>query len=184
MPKIDCVRERIVDELEIGKILNAAQDDPKLLLAVAIAWETGARIGEIVQLRQKDFSEEGDLWLISVPTLKQRVKIHGQAPKRNLKIKKDGVYDAVIKPMLDRQKDPNIPLFLNNSQETLRNKLKRRYPDVYFHWFRHSRATIWSRKYPIFTLQYAMGWQDIRMANIYVHQEQMSNKMGVLELET
>jgi integrase len=184
MPRIDVVRDNIVDEFEIAKIFNAVKDEPKLLLAVAIAWETGARIGEIVQLRQKDFSEQGDLWVVSIPTLKQRIKIHGQAPKRVLQIKIDRFYHAIIKPALDSQKDANIPLFLSNTQQTLRNKLKRRYPDVYFHWFRHTRATLWSRKLDIFTLQYAMGWQDIRMSNIYVHQEQMSMKMGGLLLET
>lgn len=178
MPKIETVREHIVDEYEIVKILKTLRDEPKLMFAVAIAWETGARIGEVVQLRAKDFSEEENLWICSVPTEKQRVKIHGQQPKRMLKINKDQIYEKIIKPIVSKQTDLEKPIVLPNSQETLRNKLKRRYPDVYFHWLRHSRATIWSRKLDIFTLQYALGWQDIRMANIYVHQEQMSKKMG------
>ena len=70
------------------------------------------------------------------------------------------------------------PIVLPNTRFSLAEKLKRRYPDVYFHWFRHTRSTIWSRRLDIFTLQYAMGWKDIRMANAYVHQEQMSKKMG------
>ncbi len=183
MPKINILREHIVDEFEIVKILKAVKDEPKVLFAVAIAWETGARIGEITQLRPKDFSEENDLWDVSIPTLKQRLKIHGQAPKRLLKIKKDQIYLKIIKPFVDKQKDSDKPIIME-SQDSLRNKLNRRYPDVYWHWFRHSRASLWSRKMDIFTLQYAMGWQDIRMANIYVHQEQMSKKMGDLLLET
>lgn len=178
MPKIDVIRDHIVDEYEIVRILKVVKDDAKLLFAVAIAWETGARISELIQLRAKDFSEENDLWVVSIPTLKQRVKLHGQAPKRLLKIRKDQIYEKIISPMLKNQKDIDKPIVLPNTRFSLAEKLKRRYPDVYFHWFRHSRATIWSRKLDIFTLQYAMGWQDIRMANAYVHQEQMSKKMG------
>lgn len=181
MPKISVIRDHIVDEFEIIKILNAVKDDKRLRFAVAIAWETGARISELLQLRQKDFSEEGDLWIVSIPTLKQRTKIHGQAPKRLLKIEKDNIYEKLIKPVLDKQIDPLKPI-LNTDRFTLAHTLKRKYPDIYFHWFRHSRSTLWSRKLDIFTLQYAMGWQDIRMANIYVQQEQMSNKMGELLL--
>lgn len=137
MPKIETVREHIVDEYEIVKILKTLRDEPKLMFAVAIAWETGARIGEVVQLRAKDFSEEENLWICSVPTEKQRVKIHGQQPKRMLKINKDQIYEKIIKPIVSKQTDLEKPIVLPNSQETLRNKLKRRYPDVYFHWLRH-----------------------------------------------
>jgi integrase len=165
-----------VDEFELLKILKACKDDRKLLFFVAIAWKTGARIGEIVQLRPKDFVEEGDNWIVSIPTLKQRTLIHGQAPKRNLPITKDWVYEKAIKPMLLKQTEMDRPVVFPNSQENLRNKLKARYPDVYPHWFRHSFATIQSRKkkITIFQLQYALGWKDIRMANLYVHQEQMT----------
>lgn len=180
MPKISVVRDRIVDEYEIVKILKTLKDQPKLLFAVAIAWETGARVSEITQLRSKDFSEEGNLWVVSVPTLKQRIKLHGQAPKRILKIKQDQIYEKIISPILKTQKDVEKPIVFPNSRDTLLKNLKARYADIYFHWFRHSRATLWSRKLDIFTLQYAMGWQDIRMANIYVHQGQMSKKMGDL----
>jgi integrase len=184
MPKITTPRENIVDIYELVKILKTLSDEPKVRFAVAIAWETGARIGEIVQLRKKDFSEEPNFWLCSVPTEKQRTKRHGQQPKRLLKITKDPIYNKIIKPFLEKQEELDKSLIFPNTQSTLRKKLKRRYPDVYFHWLRHSRATIWSNKLDIFTLQYALGWQDIRMANIYVHQEQMSRKMGDMLLET
>lgn len=176
MPKISVIRDNIVDEYELVKILKTLKDN-KLEFAVALAWLTGARIGELLQLRAKDFSEENNAWIVSVPTEKQRTKVHGQEPKRKLKIKKDGFYDKIIKPFLDKQQDPSKPLLIPNDRFSLAHKLKRRYPDVYFHWLRHSRATIWSRTMKIFTLQYAMGWRDIRMANIYIHQSGMSNIM-------
>jgi integrase len=181
MPKITTPRERIVDEFEIVKIINACKDDRKLRFAVAIAWETGARISELIQLRQKDFSEQGDFWLVSIPTLKQRTLIHGQAPRRILHIKKDGLYEKVIKPILLKQLYPDKAIVFPNSRQSLSDKLKRRYVDVYFHWFRNSRATLWSEKFDIFTLQEAMGWRDIRMANIYVRQRAMGLKMEELQ---
>ena len=184
MPKIANPRDNIVDEFEIVRILKVLKDDAKLMLAVAIAWETGARISELLQLRQKDFSEEGNLWICSLPTLKQRTMIHGQIPKRILKIKKDQIYDKIIKPALLRHGESEKIIVFDNTRDSLEKKLKVRYPEVYFHWLRHSRATIWSRKMDIFTLQYAMGWKDIRMANIYVHQEQMSKKMGDILSQT
>ena len=177
MPKISVQRDNIVDEHEIIKILRTCKDDRKLMWAVAVAWKTGARIGEIIQLRGKDFSEEGDRWIVSVPTLKQRTLIHGQVPKRYLPITTDWIYDKIIKPELLKQTVQDKPIVFPNSQETLRNKLKVRYPDVYFHWFRHSRSSIWSRKVDIYKLQYCMGWKDIRMANIYVHQENMAQQL-------
>ena len=177
MPKITTPRETIVDEFEIVKILKAVKDDRKLLFAVAIAYKTGARISEILQLRPKDFSEEGDQWIVSIPTLKQRVLVHGQAPKRVLPITKDAIYDKIIKPELEKQTDREKPVVFPYSRQTLSDKLKRRYPDVYFHWFRHSFSTSKSRKVDIFELQYALGWKDIRMANTYVHQEQMTRRL-------
>jgi integrase len=181
MPKISVIRDKIVDEYEIVKILKACRNDRKLLFAVAIAWETGARISELIQLRAKDFSEEGNYWVVSIPTLKQRTLIHGRAPKRNLFIKRDNIYERVIKPILLLQKDSEKPIVLPNSKNTLENKIKRRYPDVYFHWLRHSRCSIWARTFDIFTLQKSMGWRDIRMANIYVHQESLGKKMKELQ---
>jgi integrase len=177
MPKINVIRDNIVDDFELLRILKACKDDKKLLFAVAIAWETGARISEIIQLRPKDFSEEEGMWIVSVPTLKQRQMVHGQAPKRILPIKKDWVYEKVIKPELLRQKDMDKPVVFPYSRFDLSKKISRRYPDVYFHWFRHTRSTMWSRKVSIFQLQYLMGWRDIRMANTYVHQEQMAQQL-------
>jgi integrase len=182
MPKIANPRDNIVDEFEIVKILKACKDDFKLVLALALAWETGGRISELLQLRPKDFSEEGNLWVCSMPTLKQRVLIHGKIPNRILKIKKDEIYFKIIKPALLRQQDSDKCILFPHTTHSLEKKLKVRYPDVYFHWLRHTRATIWSRRHNIYTLQYAMGWKDIRMANVYVHQEQMSMKMGETEL--
>jgi integrase len=177
MPKITTPRDTIVDEYEIIKILSACKDDKKLLFAVAVAWKTGARIGEIVQLRAKDFSEQGDQWFISIPTLKQRTLIHGQLPKRLLPINKDAIYEKIIKPELLRQTNTERPIVFPDSQQSLRNRLKARYPDVYFHWFRHSASSRFSRNLSIFELQSAMGWKDIRMANIYVHNQQMTERL-------
>jgi len=178
MPKIANPRDTIVDEFEIVQILKAVKDDPKLVLAVALAWETGGRINELLQLRAKDFSEEGNLWICYMPTLKQRNLVHGKVPKRILQIDKDPIYNKIIKPALLKQNDSEKTILSPATMYSLEKKLKVRYPQVYFHWFRHSRATIWSRKFDIYTLQYALGWKDIRMANTYVHQEQMSKRMG------
>lgn len=183
MPKIANPRDNIVDEFEIVKILKTVKDNSKLVLAVSLAWETGGRISELLQLRPKDFSEEGDLWVVSVPTLKQRTLVFGQTPKRILKIKKDQIYQKIIKPALERQPEVEKQLLFGETVHSLDKRLKVRYPDVYFHWFRHSRATIWSKIFDIYTLQYAMGWKDIRMANHYVHQQQMSMKMGEASLK-
>jgi integrase len=177
MPKITTPRDNIVDEYEIVKILSAVKDDKKLLFAVAIAWETGARISEILQLRPKDFSEEGNSWIVSIPTLKQRQMVHGQLPKRKVPITKDQIYEKIIKVELLKQTDQEKPIVFPGTRQTIADKLKRRYPDVYFHWFRHTRSTLWSRKLDIFKLQYCMGWKDIRMANTYVHQEQMTQQL-------
>lgn len=179
MPKINNPRDHIVDEFEIGKILNAVQDDKPLLFAVAMAYLTGARISEILMLRAKDFTDDGIFWSVSVPTLKQRMKIHGREPRRLLIIKKEKIYEMVIRPHLDRQVDLTRPLLFPNSRTALADRLRTRYPDVYFHWFRHTRATLWSRnvKGDIFKLRYIMGWQDIRMANRYVHNQNMAQSL-------
>jgi len=182
MPKIANPRDNIVDEFEIVKILKSVKDEPKLVLGVALAWETGGRISELLQLRKKDFSEQGDLWVCSMPTLKQRILVHGRIPIRTLYIKKDIIYDKIIKPALLKENDSEKHLLSPLTINALEKRLKTRYPDVYFHWLRHTRATIWARKHNIYTLQYAMGWKDIRMANTYVHQEQMGKKMGEVEL--
>lgn len=137
MPKINNPRDHIVDEFEIGKILNAVQDDKPLLFAVAMAYLTGARISEILMLRAKDFTDDGIFWSVSVPTLKQRMKIHGREPRRLLIIKKEKIYEMVIRPHLDRQVDLTRPLLFPNSRTALADRLRTRYPDVYFHWFRH-----------------------------------------------
>jgi integrase len=177
MPKINNPRDNIVDEFEIGKILNACRDDSKLLFAVAIAYKTGARISEIIQLRARDFSEQEGLWLVSIPTLKQRYKVHGREPRRELPITKDKIYEVIIKPFLDKNKDSPNELVYPETRHTLKGKLKRRYPDVYFHWFRNSASTRFSRTLDIFELQSAMGWKDLRMANRYVLNRNMSQRL-------
>jgi len=184
MPKITTPRDNIVDEFEIVKILRTCKNDRELMFAVAVAWETGARISELLQLRPKDFSEEGDKWIVSVPTLKQRNLIHGQLPKRRLAIPKDWIYEHIIKPEILKQKNNDVAILLKTNRWSLAERLKCRYPEVYFHWFRHTRATLWSRKLNIFQLQFALGWKDIRMANIYVHKEQMTKQMGDALLDT
>ena len=177
MPKITNPRDNIVDEFEIVKILKACRDDSKLLFAVAIAYKTGARISEIIQLRAKDFSEQEGLWIVSVPTLKQRYKVHGREPRRELPIMKDQIYEKIIKPFLEKHRDCPNPIVYPESRQSLENKLKRRYPDVYFHWLRHSAATRFSENADIFELQSAMGWKDLRMANRYVHNRNMSQRL-------
>jgi integrase len=177
MPKITNPRNNIVDEFEIKKIFNAVGDEPKLLFAVAIAYKTGARISEIIQLRAKDFSEQEGLWIVSIPTLKQRYKIHGSPPRRELPITQDKIYKIIIKPFLDKNKDSPNPLVYPETRHTLKSKLKRRYPDVYFHWFRHGASTRFSRTLDIFELQSAMGWKDLRMANNYVHNRNISQRL-------
>jgi hypothetical protein len=153
MPKINNPRDNIVDEFEIGKILNAIQDDKPLLFAVAMAYLTGARISEILMLRAKDFTDDGVFWSVSVPTLKQRIKIHGREPRRTLIITKEKIYDKVVKPYLDRQVDLTRPLLFPNSRTALADRLRTRYPDVYFHWFRHCV----SEDTKILTVS---GWKD------------------------
>ncbi len=137
MPKIVNPRENIVEEFEMVKILKAVQRDKKLMFAVAIAWETGARISEILQLRVKDFTDDGPEWTVSIPTLKQRIKIHGREPRRIIPIKKDRIYELVIKPYLDNHTDPNKTLLFPYTRRGLADKINKKYPDVYFHWFRH-----------------------------------------------
>lgn len=183
MPKIVNPRQDIVEEFEMVKILKAVQRDKKLMFAVAIAWETGARISEILQLRVKDFTDDGSEWTVSIPTLKQRIKIHGREPRRIIPIKKDRIYELVIKPYLDNHADPNKTLLFPYTRRGLADKINKKYPDVYFHWFRHTRATLWSRKVgiDIFKLKYIMGWKDIRMASNYVHNQNMvSSLRGLL----
>jgi len=179
MPKITNPRDNIVDEFEIVKILKACRDDSKLLFAVAIAYKTGARISEILMLRAKDFSEQEGLWIVSVPTLKQREKIHGREPRRELPIMKDQIYEKIIKPFLEKHRDCPNPILYPETRHTLKGKLKRRYPDVYFHWFRHTVSTriARSKKMDTFELQHAMGWKDIRMATRYIHNQNMAQRL-------
>ena len=152
MPKLSVQRSTIVDEFELAKILKSVKDDDQLLFCVAIAWETGARISEILDLRPKDFSEEGDFWVCSLYTAKQRVKVHGQRPKRILKIKKDNIYRKIIRPIIQERIDMDRRI-CTSTKDYLGKKLRQRYDNVYFHWLRHSRATIWSRVMDIFLLQ-------------------------------
>lgn len=166
------------------EILN--EDDVKLLLdncnnirdkcLVALLWDSGCRIGEILSLQIKNvtFDKYGAQIIVYGKTGSRRVRLVPSVPYLSNWIENH-----------PKKTDPNTPLFINVGSKDFGNKMS--YPaldtmlrklkirsgikkKINAHSFRHGRATYYASRVKESVLKEMFGWtQKSQMAGIYTH---------------
>jgi len=171
----NCARIKLPEEMlsedDIKNLINVAEN-PRDKAFIAILYESGCRIGEMLFLRLKhiNFDQYGAQLLVDGKTGYRRVRIIASAPYLTEWINKH-----------PRKDDPEAPLWISRVYETmtyaaLRITFKRLFKKagvrkkINFHNFRHSRATYLANHLTEAQMKEFFGWvQASDMASIYVH---------------
>lgn len=168
----------MLNEDDIKKLILACNNSRDRCV-VAMLWDMGARIGEILNLRMKDqvLSKDGVSYVIvDGKTGQRRVAITYSIPylanylndMRNSARKDDALF-----VVLDHNRPVDRPMDYHHVQKLLHRieKLSKIDKHLHAHIFRHSRATYYAKSLTEQQLKAVMGWSgDSRMASTYVHQ--------------
>ena len=163
--------EEMLSEEDIKNLINVAEN-PRDKAFIAILYESGCRIGEMLFLRLKHikFDQYGAQLLVDGKTGYRRIRIIASAPYLTEWINKHPKRD-----------DPEAPLWITRDYEimryaALRITFKRIFKKagvhkkINFHNFRHSRATYLANHLTEAQMKEFFGWvQASDMASIYVH---------------
>jgi len=171
----NCARIKLPEEMlsedDIKNLINVAEN-PRDKAFIAILYESGCRIGEMLFLRLKhiNFDQYGAQLLVDGKTGYRRVRIIASTPYLTEWINKH-----------PRKDDPESPLWITRDYEimsyaALRISFKRIFKKagvhkkINFHNFRHSRATYLANHLTEAQMKEYFGWvQASDMASIYVH---------------
>ena len=170
-PKRKLLPESILSEEEVLKMLSATKNVRDKAL-IALLYDSGIRIGELVNLKKKDID------LASTPS---HIIVDGKTGQRKIPIFFSVPYLAQYLSTIRLEDDS--PLLLDarswNEQAThhaIRVVLKKTGKEagikkrIYPHLFRHSRASYYANKLTEQQLKEYFGWtKDSNMLSIYVH---------------
>ena len=163
--------EELLTERDVERLLEAAGDTQTRAL-VAVLWETGARVGELLNMRIRSV----------IPRRRYaQVRLLGKTGERAVPIIFSWPYLQQWLMIHPRRRDREAPLWLKRSGEpmdypTLRARLERLRrragieKRVNPHMFRHSRASLLAQRLTEAQLCQLFGWsQGSKMPSIYVH---------------
>ncbi len=167
--------EDLLTEEEVRRMIESATTLRNKAI-IAILYDTGCRIGELLNMRKKDVN------LITMPA---HVLLDGKTGQRQVPVIFSAPYVAQYLNFI-KEKKPNEPMWTsyNNGRDTDRKtdyrgiskmlkmvakkaKIEKR---VHPHLFRHSRATAYANKLTEQQLKNMFGWTNSStMAATYVH---------------
>ena len=177
----------ILTEEEILKLISAIANI-KYRVLTAILYDSGCRIGEVMELKIKDTHEDDFGYIIDV---------NGKTGKREIQLTFSSEY---LRTWLSSHpsKKPNDYLWVRATTE--KNELKRFSYEIYCrvlkdtarrlgikkrvtpHAFRHARATFWADKLTEQELKLQFGWKSSSdMPSTYVHLSSKNLKNKILE---
>ena len=171
----ELIREKLIEPEELERLLTYARH-PRDKAIIAILYETGVRIGELLSLRLRDVEalEDGTY----------RLLVRGKTGVRNVVIIDAAKYLRAYLAVRRGPRHPGAPLFT-----TIRGPVRPLRPDSWRVWlrklaleyahldrpitphqFRHTRMTELARVLTEQELKVVAGWsRDSRMAAVYVH---------------
>lgn len=170
--------------IDMPAVLTACPNPDWRNMATAIYY-TGARSGEMIQVKVKDVNQDEhnpDFLNITLPTEKNRTQVSRIVPI-SITQEPEG---AALFADLARARPPEELLFNWGDQPTtllrkMRYNFNHYYAGVAPHYFRHCRLTHLVIKfgYGSHELKQYAGWSDERPARVYVHLrvEDLQNKM-------
>lgn len=184
--------EDILSPHEIKAMINAA-DNARDRALVAVLYDSGCRLGEIMGIKQKD---------VTVDQYGARIAVHGKTGDRPVRLilstpdltllLNNHPDKGADKPLFYNDKDIGKPLGARRVQVIVdalakRAKLNKH---VYPHLLRHSRATHLATEFTESELKVIFGWsRDSRMAGVYVSlsggqvERKMLEKAGLIDKE-
>jgi site-specific recombinase XerD len=163
--------EELLNEKDVERLIKAARD-VQMKALVAVLWEGGFRVGELLSLRIKHVELEERLG---------RLVVDGKTGMRRVVILLSLPYLTQWLNLHPCKEDPSSPLWLQRNGRPLN------YPDVRKrlqdlarkagvkkkvnpHGFRHARATFLSQHFTEAQLSQYLGWiPGTKMAAVYVH---------------
>jgi len=167
----DILPEELLTERDVERLLEAAGDTQTRAL-VAVLWETGARVGELLNMRIRSV----------IPRRRYaQVRLMGKTGERAVPIIFSWPYLQQWLMVHPHRGDRDSPLWIKNNGRpmdypTLRAKLERLRKKagiekrVNPHMFRHSRASLLAKRLTESQLAQLFGWtQGSKMPRIYVH---------------
>ncbi|HCJ67080.1 MAG TPA: hypothetical protein DHV62_07095 [Elusimicrobia bacterium] len=164
--------EELLTEKEVKKLIEVTRE-PRDKAFVALLYESGCRIGEVLTLRMKhvQFDKYGAVIVVDGKTGQRRVRLVSSAPYLLEWINKHPLKD-----------DPGAPLIINHLNKSfltyagITKTLKTIFKNAGIkkrcnpHIFRHSRATHLANYLTEAQMKNYFGWvQDTKMAGVYVH---------------
>ncbi len=164
----------ILTEEEISKIIHAS-DSIRNRAIISLLYDSGIRVGELINLKVKDVNLNADL---------AHITVDGKTGMRRIPIFFSASYIANYLNSTKKERDE--PLFTGEANWAIRKEaldraaiakvlriaskkagITRR---IYPHLFRHSRASYYANKLTEQQLKVYFGWTgDSRMAATYVH---------------
>jgi site-specific recombinase XerD len=167
--------EDILGEEEILKMISAAGNLRDKAI-IAVLYDSGIRVGELLSLRAKDLELNDEL---------AHITVNGKTGMRKVPIAFSAPYLARYLELV-KEKKPNDYLWTGIGTWSSANKLVddsairkllRQYAAkagidkrIYPHLFRHSRATYYANKLTEQQLKHFFGWAgDSKMVSTYVH---------------
>jgi len=167
--------EDILSESEVKRIIKAASS-PRDKAIIAVLYDSGIRVGELITLRKKDIDIEGKTSHITVKgkTGMRRIPIFFSVPylAAYLNTAKDMKPDEMIWKAIGSWSNINVRVYEGAIRKVLRIAAERAGIEkrIYPHLFRHSRASFYANRLTEQQLKAYFGWTgDSKMATVYVH---------------
>jgi integrase/recombinase XerD len=178
----------MLNESEIQRLIECA-NHPRDRALVAVFWETGCRVGELLTMRISSFKDAGEICYLDVlgKTGPRRIPIVASVPDLTRWLSFHPTKGDPSSPMwvrLNRRREPEVlsyPAFCEILRCLVRKAgTKKR---VHPHLFRHSRATFLASRLTEAQMKHFFGWtQGSKMAATYVHLSGRDIQESILEL--
>jgi len=163
--------EQLLNEKDVEKLIKACPD-PQMKALVAVLWETGFRVGELLNLNIKhvEFDERFARLVVDGKTGMRRVIVLLAWPYLNSWLNLHPLKDDRTAPLwITRAGTPMNYVNLRKRLQILAKKTKIKKP-VNPHTFRHSRATFLAQHLTEAQMSQYLGWiPGTKMAAVYVH---------------
>ena len=167
------IPNELLTEQDIKKLIRVA-DNPRDKAFVSVLFESGCRIGELLNLRLKNvqFEDGYTKLVVNGKTGKRMIPLVFSAPALMEWINNHPSRHNYESPLWPKKTKIDEPMNYALARKLLQNlgrkaKIRKR---VNPHSFRHARATLLSKKLPEAVLNEIFGWvQGSRMPSVYIH---------------
>ena len=167
--------EDILSEDEVIRIIKAARN-PRDKAIIALLYDSGIRVGELIGLRKKDIDIKGRTAhiIVSGKTGMRKIPIFFSAPYLGayLNTVDDMKPEEVIWKAIGSWSNTEVRVDESAVRKLLRVAAGRAGIEkrIYPHLFRHSRASFYANRLTEQQLKAYFGWTgDSKMASVYVH---------------